>query len=418
MITNGDFIMKFMKVLKTALTILLCLSLLCATLASCDSPENETEETTTTVGTSGAGQTEVEQFDYMGADMSDYISLDPIKYGSFSVSVDKKYEITDENVSAYIKTILENNKQRTQITDRAVQKGDTVMIYYEGLLDGVAFNGGTWAETEGNAPYELEIGSGKFIEGFEDGLIGIVPAQTSKEAPVALELTFPEKYQSADLAGKTVIFNVYIKYIAGEEYVPEYNATTVTEILGFKAEGEDVLAEFEAAVKEQMASERDAEVLAATYEYLVQSSDVKAYPEGTVEHWYDYYMDQIEQYVSYYAMYGYTVTVDEMALMMLGLEKGADWKSELTEMAQNIVKNTLVYYSIIQNSNISMTDAEYNDQIQYYIDYYKQSGKDYSAEEIIEGIGEATIRENVLFEKVDDLLLSNCTVIYIESEKK
>ena len=109
--------MKFMKVLKTALTILLCLSLLCATLASCDSPENETEETTTTVGTSGAGQTEVEQFDYMGADMADYISLDPTKYGSFSVSVDKKYEITDENVSAYIKTILENNKQRTQITD-------------------------------------------------------------------------------------------------------------------------------------------------------------------------------------------------------------------------------------------------------------------------------------------------------------
>ncbi len=410
--------MNFIKAIKTALAILLCTSIICATLVSCDtSSEGETQETTAPdTTTASTERVELEQFDYFNANMNDYITLDPSKYASFSVSVDKKHEITDENVSAYIQGILESNKQATQITDRAVQIGDTVMIYYEGLLDGVAFSGGTWAETNDNEPYELEIGSGKFIAGFEEGLIGIVPNQTSKDSPVALELTFPQNYHSTELAGKAVIFNVYIKYIAGEEYVPEYNEATVTKILGFVAEGEDVLAEFEAAVREQLQQDRDSQILTAAYEYLMQSSEVKEYPDSAVAYWYNYYEDQIQQYVDMYAMYGYSVTFDEMALMMLGLKDGADWRAELTAMAQKSVKNMMIYYSIAQTACVSISKEEYDAQVQYYIDYYAANGKEYSADEIIEGIGESTIRENVLFQKVDALLISNCTVIYIETE--
>ena len=414
--------MNFAKTLRTALCLFLCLILCTGALAGCESAEEssstESSSTSEETTTSASGSAEkVEPFDFSNANIEDYITLDASKYQSFSISIDNQYEITDENVTNYINKILENNKQTVKITDRAVKNGDAVMIYYEGLLDGVAFSGGTYAETETSEPYKLVIGSHSFIDGFEEGLIGYVPSETSKESPAVLNLKFPDDYHSADLAGKEVVFNVYIKYI-DEGVTPEYNEKTVTEILGFKAEGDDVLAEFEASVKEHMAQERDSQALAAAYEYLMQSCEVTSYPEQAVEYWCQYYIEQFEEYVAYYQMYGYPVTVDEIAIMRLGLSEGADWEAELTKIAQTIVKNTLVYYAIAQNQSISVSDQEYNEQVQYYIDYYESNGQTYSAEEIIDGIGEDIIRENALFSKIDDYVISNCTVNYVEIEEE
>ncbi len=91
------------------------------------------------------------------------------------------------------------------ITDRAVAEGDVVNIDYEGKKDGVAFQGGT-----AQAAY-LGIGSGRFIEGFEEGLVGVMPGET-----VDLQLAFPENYDNTDLAGQDVVFTVTINYIMPE----------------------------------------------------------------------------------------------------------------------------------------------------------------------------------------------------------
>lgn len=88
------------------------------------------------------------------------------------------------------------------IAGRAVETGDTVEMDYEGKLDGVAFDGGTAAGAQ------LTVGSGEFIDGFEDGLVGVMPGET-----VVLDLTFPEDFRSADLAGKPVVFTVTVKRI-------------------------------------------------------------------------------------------------------------------------------------------------------------------------------------------------------------
>ena len=114
-------------------------------------------------------------------------------------------EVTDEDLESYIEYVLSSNMVSTEVTDRAVQEGDIANIDYEGKKDGVAFDGGT------AAGYDLEIGSNSFIDGFEDGLIGVEIGET-----VDLNLTFPESYPSEDLAGQEVVFTVTVNSIRVE----------------------------------------------------------------------------------------------------------------------------------------------------------------------------------------------------------
>lgn len=107
--------------------------------------------------------------------------------------------VTDDEVEEQINTNLQANATYDQITDRAVQDGDTVNIDYTGKIDGEEFAGGSGSD------YNLQIGSDTFIDGFEDGLIGKNPGET-----VTLNLTFPDDYSSEDLAGKDATFDVTI----------------------------------------------------------------------------------------------------------------------------------------------------------------------------------------------------------------
>ena len=115
-------------------------------------------------------------------------------------------EVTDEDVETQINYTLSINPNMIEVTDRPAQDGDVVNIDYVGLKDGEAFDGGS---AEG---YDLTLGSGTFIDGFEDGLIG---ANTGDE--VSLNLTFPEDYGNADLAGQDVVFEVTVNSIQEEQ---------------------------------------------------------------------------------------------------------------------------------------------------------------------------------------------------------
>ena len=123
------------------------------------------------------------------------------KYKGIDLSVDK-VEVTDEEVDAQVNSILASNPNSQDITDRAVENGDIANIDYEGKKDGVAFDGGT---AKG---YDLHIGSGSFIPGFEDGVVGMKIGETKD-----IKLTFPEDYQSTELAGKEVVFTVKVNSI-------------------------------------------------------------------------------------------------------------------------------------------------------------------------------------------------------------
>ena len=126
------------------------------------------------------------------------------KYKGLDLSVDK-VEVTDEEVDAQVNSILASSPNSQDITDRAVENGDIANIDYEGKKDGVAFDGGT---AKG---YDLHIGSGSFIPGFEDGVFGMKIGETKD-----IKLTFPEDYQSTELAGKEVVFTVKVNSIKVE----------------------------------------------------------------------------------------------------------------------------------------------------------------------------------------------------------
>lgn len=396
------------RILITALALLLSASLLVA----CDTQGAGASESEKSTGAATEAP-KLEDFDYTSADIDSLISISPSDYRELTITLSTSYEVSDSNVQKYIDEILKENPQPLKIVDRAVQSDDTVYIYYEGLLNGVAFQGGTYAETETSKPYALKIGSGAFIPGFEDGLIGVIPSETSKDDPIALPLTFPENYKNnPDLAGKAVVFNVYIEYISNETFVPEYNEDTVTAILGFEADGENVLGEFETYIKGILENERDSAALSEIMKLITNAAKIKSFPEESVNFWYQYYLSQIQQNVDMYQMYGMEVTLDEMACQMLGLKAGSDWQTPLTEMAKDVVKSILVYYGVAENEGLTVTDAEYVEKLRELADYYSSAEKTYTPEEIEKEIGKSTLMQNILMEKVDKYLMEHCTIEY------
>lgn len=140
-----------------------------------------------------------------------YVTLG--EYTGINVTVPSP-EVTEAMQTQYLQQIYFSNmvvEEEEKITDRAVKDGDVVNIDYTGKKDGEAFDGGTAVDQY------LGIGSGMFIDGFEEGLVGVNPGET-----VDLDLTFPAGYQSADLAGQAVVFTVTVNYI-----YPEYNDAEV-----------------------------------------------------------------------------------------------------------------------------------------------------------------------------------------------
>ncbi|MBE6696433.1 MAG: hypothetical protein E7587_08275 [Ruminococcaceae bacterium] len=116
-------------------------------------------------------------FSFYKEKMSDYISLNKEDYFGTTIKVEKIPEVGEKDVQDYIDYMLESTVEKTVYTDRAIEEGDTVSLYFRGSVDGVDFEGGS--NMEDKAPASLVIGSGNFIPGFEDALIGLVPNSTS-----------------------------------------------------------------------------------------------------------------------------------------------------------------------------------------------------------------------------------------------
>ena len=153
-------------------------------------------------------------------DVAKYVTLPA--YKNMDVTVSGTYEVTEDDVRDYVNNMCSYYPEYEDTDKTVVENGDCVDIDYEGKKDGVAFDGGT---AQG---YVLEIGSGTFIDGFEDGLIGVKVGET-----VDLNLTFPENYQSKELAGADVVFTVTVNKIVKktetsyEDLTDEYVASNL-----------------------------------------------------------------------------------------------------------------------------------------------------------------------------------------------
>ena len=371
--------------------------------------------------TAGSATEPVVRYDYFANDMAQFLTLDKSLYESFTVNVGSDYVLTDEVFDDQVQSILYKyataTNGTTQVKDQAIRFGDQAYIYYRGEMDGKEFEGGS--NMSDSTPYKLGIGSGAFIPGFEEGLIGVVPAETSKDNPYPVHVTFPENYGSTDLAGKDAIFYVVVEYVVQYD-VPELTDQFVSETLKYSTKDElpdkegalvdHYLNTMRESMEDSMLEAAKAEAYSRVMEGLIDKLTFTVYPEGEVEYYYDYYIDEFEYYYSYYSyMYGYT-SMDEFAVDYMGLEKGADWKAELTKTCQEMVKSSIIIHTIAENEGMEqITDAEFQAELDYLVEYYEGQ---YTAEYIRENMGDAAIKDSALYAKVEKLIMDRTTITY------
>lgn len=201
--------------------------------------------------------------------------------------------VSDDEVESQINSTLTAHATAEQITDRAVEDGDTVNIDFEGKIDGKTFDGGTASGAS------LTIGSGTFIDGFEDGLIGVKPGDKT-----TLKLKFPDEYKTnTDLAGKDVTFDVTVNYIKGDDIVPKLDDDFVK---GLNIDGVSNVKEYRAYVKSQLQANKESEAEKSKQSELLQqavdNAEIKEIPEELVTQYATQYIDYYKQYASYFGL--------------------------------------------------------------------------------------------------------------------
>ena len=218
-------------------------------------PESESE-TEFESESESINEGEMTRLDYFSADMNDYVTIDPAAYADMTVELDADLLVDDEDVAQYIIELRFDERGEAEaetMVDEPLDWGDDAYIYYKGYVDGVAFVGGS--NMEDQTPTCLGLGSSDFIPGFEAGLVGVIPSETSRENPPHVTCRFPSWYSSSALAGKEAVFEVYVVY-AVEHSFPEYNKDFVENTLKYKfkeafyASDAACLAEFEEYVRD------------------------------------------------------------------------------------------------------------------------------------------------------------------------
>ena len=331
--------------------------------------ESESESETET-------ETEFNVADLPEYDASEYVTLG--EYKDLTVEV-APVEVTDEQV---MDKIASETKQT--LTEGTVESGDTVNIDYVGKIDGEEFDGGS---AEG---YDLEIGSCTFIDGFEDGIIGMQVGDTKD-----LELKFPEDYHSTDLAGKDVVFTVTVNSISRVPELTDEVADSVVEGMTAEAYQESVRQDLEDQAKESQKTEAEQKLLQAVYE----NATIDGYPEENLQYTIKRATDYYEWLASMYGM-----SLDDY-LKNYGMTQD-EFNEQIQPVAEEALGEEMTLLAIAKEENIEVSDEEYEDGLARYAE---AQGMD-DPSKLEEAYGENYIKNSLLQEKVLDFLYENATI--------
>lgn len=325
--------------------------------------------------------------EYRAEDMSEYVKLGT--YTGFEVEMDT--EVTDEEIQEEIKYICENAKEYEQITEGTIEKGTIVNIDYTGVLEGETegFDGGT------DSDYNLEIGSGKFIDNFEDQLIGCKAGETK-----TIKVTFPEDYGVDDLNGKVAEFTVTINYICGAEIIPEWNDEfvstftdgTYTTTKDYEAYLKDYYTESKLEAAE---ANKQTEVIAK----ILENAEVIKYDQDEVDAYYDdcvnYYTTIAEQY--------YGQELGAFVEIMMG-QTEEEFLADAADAAYQYVVGNLALLAIAYQEGLSITQKEYDEKLAALAEEYSYDDPSQIEEECKE-YGETYLWDEFLREKALDFVL-------------
>lgn len=305
-----------------------------------------------------------------------------------------KETVDDEYINSYIDFILSQYPDYVEVTDRPIGYGDTANIDYVGKdMNGVAFEGGT---AQG---YDLVIGSGMFVPGFEDGLVGYNAGDT-----VDVELTFPENYHNADLAAQDVVFTVTINKVTTpqpaeltDEFVAQFGNTSVEEFRN------SVVVALEESANETFENDLQKQVI----DIILEENE---FAEEVPEALFNYYKDQIyANFETYAANYGLDV---ETYVEQSGMPK-EEFEENLKNGATESTREALVCKMIADKEGISVTDEELEQGIQEnYMNFGYATPEEYKEAENMEDY-----RDYLLTTKVLNFIIDNANVTILTPEE-
>ena len=292
--------------------------------------------------------------------------------------------VTDEEVDAELENQRNKNARTVTVTDRPVAEGDTAVIDFEGFVDGVAFEGGKGEN------HPLEIGSHTFIDTFEDQLVG---KNTGDE--VEVNVTFPEKYQAEDLAGKPATFKVKINEIKTKE-LPELDDEFAQD-----AAGVDTLAEYKEELKKNLTEKKETEAKKTKEDEAIKKIIDKSkmdIPEAMISTQCE---TMVEEFAQRIAQSGLTM---EQYLQFSGMTVD-QLKEQVRPEALTRIQSSLVLEQIAKDENIEVTDADVDAEVEKMAKAYGME-----PDKLKEYMGDAekeSMKKDIAITKAVDLIMDN-----------
>lgn len=295
----------------------------------------------------------------------------------------------EKNLQDTIDEQVEKQATYDKVKKGKVEDGDTVNLYYVGKVDGKAFENGSCTKKENPNGYNLTIGSGKFVDGFEEALVGKKIGGTYD-----IDVTFPESYpQNPDLAGKDTVFTVTVNYKNGKKHTPKFNDKFVKQYMSssFKS------------VKDFKEQNRAAIVKNMAVSYVVDNTEIKEYPADYLA----YTKKQLKTAVENYLIQ-YNGTMEDYLASMGKTEEEYDQMIE--EQAKKDLDSQLTYSAIMQAENMEITDSEYQASLQQYYKQFNcedESGLDDVFLQYYGTKAKNIIYSDILYDKISSLLVKN-----------
>lgn len=292
--------------------------------------------------------------------------------------------VTDEEVDAALEKERNNNARTVSVTDRPVQSGDTAVIDFEGFVDGAAFEGGKGEN------HPLEIGSHSFIDTFEDQLIG-----KNAGDEVEVNVTFPEQYQAAELAGKPALFKVKIHEVKAKE-LPELNDEFASDVSEF-----ETLAEYKESLKKNLQQQKENEAKKTKEDEAIQKIIDKSkmdLPEAMITTQCE---NMVEEFSQRLAQSGLSM---EQYLQFSGMTMDKMMEQVRPEAVSRI-QSSLVLEQIAKEENIEVTDEDVDAEIAKMAANYGME-----ADKLKEYMGDAekaSMKRELAITKAVDLIMEN-----------
>ena len=252
------------------------------------------------------------------------------------------YNVEDADIDAELNRVLDRNARKVPVTDRAAQNGDIANIDFVGTVDGVKFDGG---EAEG---YDLTLGSGSFIPGFEDQVVGMTIGEKKD-----VNVTFPENYQAENLKGKAAVFAVTLNALQAKE-LPE-----VTDEFIKDATGSETLEAYKAKTREKLEAQAARRANDATENSILEAISANAeaeIPDAMIER----EIDSLVQKFEYQLMYQGLKLQDYLDFLKVDV---TEFRKNYAEQAKKNVMNQLIISQLIKDEKIEATDEEVDAQI-------------------------------------------------------